>query len=441
MRTAIVLALAIVSVSHAAPAARPQDAAATRILTHREQARLVRGWIDKRFETILPGLMRREGIDMWIIVSREYNDDPVFRSMAPMTTYSSRRRTILVFVDQGEGKAVERLSIGRFDYDGLFTVVRTPNDGQWDGLRKVVEARKPKVIGVDVSEHWNHADGLTANERDNLLKTLGPAFAPRVKSAEKLAIGWLEVKLAEETAAYRHVMRIAHQVIAEAFSNAVIVPGVTTSDDVVWWMRQRVAEMGHGGWFHPSITIHRQGGLPPNAPADARVILPGDMLHTDFGLVYLGFSTDTQHNAYVLKPGERDAPEGLKAGLRAANRLQDLTMQHAKLGGTGNQALAAALAQARGEGLVPSIYCHPVGYHGHAAGPPIGMTDYQEGVPVRGDYVFRPDTWHSIELNVAFKVKEWGGQEVRFALEEDAALLASGWDWIDGRQTEFYLIR
>jgi Xaa-Pro aminopeptidase len=236
-------------------------------------------------------------------------------------------------------------------------------------------------------------------------------------------------------------MKVAHQVIADAFSNRVIVPGVTTTDDVVWWMRQRVAEMGLGQWFHPSITIHRKGGLPPGTPPDRRVIQRGDMLHCDFGIVYLGFSTDTQHNAYVLMPGETDAPAGLKAGLKAANQLQDLTMKHARAGVTGNAALAGALQDAKAAGLTPSIYCHPVGYHGHAAGPPIGMTDYQNGVPVRGEYTFRPDTWHSIELNVRHKVPEWGDQVVTFALEEDAAIVASGWDWIDGRQTEFYLIK
>lgn len=378
---------------------------------------------------------------MWIIVSREYNDDPVFRSMAPVTTYSSRRRTILVFFDRGGTTPVEHLSIGRFDYEGLFTIEKTDNDGQWDGLRRLVEARDPKAIGVDISEKFNHADGLTANERDNLLKALGPKYSPRVKSAEMLVVGWLETKTAEETDAYRHVMRVAHQVIAEAFSNHVIVPGSTTNEDVAWWMRQRVAELGLGQWFHPSITVYRKGGLPSPAPPGGHVIQRGDMLHCDFGIVYLGFSTDTQHNAYVLRPGETDAPQGLKDGLKGANRLQELTMLHAKLGATGNQALRAARAQAIQEGLDPMIYCHPIGYHGHAAGPPIGMVDYQESVPGRGDYVFRSNTWHSIELNVKHKVREWGDQTVQFALEEDAALLDSGWDWIDGRQTQFYLIR
>ena len=427
-------AVLLAGASTAAQTAFPDPA--QRVLTHREQAPLVTRWIAQRFDTVLPVLMSREGIDMWIVVSREYNDDPVFRSMAPLTTYSSRRRTILVFVNPGGGKPVERYSIGRFDYDKLYTMVPTANDAQWEGLRTLVAQKDPKVIGVNESEYWNHADGLTANEKRLLLQSLGEKYAARVKSAEMLAVGWLEYKLPEELEAYRHVMRVAHLVIGQAFSNEVVTPGTTTTEDVVWWMRQRVAEMGLGQWFHPSVTIWRQGGAK-----DDRVIRPGDMLHTDFGLVYLGFSTDTQHLAYVLKTGEVDAPAGLREGLKAANRLQDLTLEHARLGRTGNQALRETRMQAMKEGLVPSIYCHAVGYHGHAAGPPIGMTDYQEGVPVRGDYIFRANTWHSIELNATHKVPEWGGQEVRFALEEDAALMPDGsWSWVLARQDRFHLI-
>ncbi|MCC7125695.1 MAG: M24 family metallopeptidase [Acidobacteria bacterium] len=433
---AFVLFTSVASASAQPPVAYPDPT--VRVLTHREQNDLVTPWIKKRFDTVLPGLMTREGIDMWIIPSREYNEDPVFASMSPMTYFASRRRTILVFYNPGGGQPVERYSIGRFDYDRLYTMVPTPNDGQHEGLRKLVEEKQPKVIGINESDAWNHADGITANEKRRLMEALGPTYASRVKSAEMLAVGWLEVKLPEELEAYRHVMKAAHMIIREAFSNKVITPGKTTSQDVVWWMRQRVAELGLGSWFQPSITIWRKGG---NLTTMQGVIQPGDMLHTDFGIVYLGFSTDTQHNAYVLRPGETDAPQGLKDGLKKANRLQDLTMQFARLERTGNQALADALGQAKKEEIIPSIYCHPIGYHGHAAGPPIGMTDYQDGVPVRGDYVFRPNTWHSIELNGTHSVPEWDNLAVRFALEEDAAIMPGGkWDWIDGRQTEFYLI-
>jgi Xaa-Pro aminopeptidase len=205
-------------------------------------------------------------------------------------------------------------------------------------------------------------------------------------------------------------------------------------------MRQRTADLGLGLWFQPSVDVSRKGGAE-GAGAAGTIIRRGDLLHCDFGIVYLGFSTDTQHLAYVLQPGEADAPAGLKTGLRAANRLQEITMIHAKPGATGNQALAGALAQAKQEGLTPSIYCHAVGYHGHAAGPPIGMTDYQDGVPVRGDDILRPSGWYAIELNVTHTVKEWGDQAVRFPEEEDAVLLAGGWAWIDGFQSRFYLIK
>jgi Xaa-Pro aminopeptidase len=443
MRRHVLSSLLALSIAVPATAQLPRAEAVrpdNRVLTHREQAPIVRARIEERFETLLPELMRGVGLDMWIVISREYNDDPVFRSMAPLTTYSSRRRTILVFHDRGGDNGVDRISVGRFDYDGLFEVHRTHNDSQYVGLRHLVEQRDARRIGINVSNSWNHADGLTHNEYERLATAMGP-YADRLTSAEMLAVGWLERKLDSETELYRYVMRIAHRVIAEAFSNEVIVPGVTTDQDVEWWMRQRVAELGLGQWFHPSISIQRRGGLPGGAAPHGTVIQRGDMLHTDFGIVMLGYSTDTQHNAYVLRPGETEAPAGLQAGLRAANRLQDLTMQHAVNGGTGNAALAAALAQGREEGLNPTIYCDAIGYHGHAAGPPIGMTDYQGGVPIRGDYVFRPGTWHSIELNARKAVPEWDGQMVRFALEEDAALLDGGWDWVDGRQTEFYLIR
>jgi Xaa-Pro aminopeptidase len=407
------------------------------ILSHRQQADVVRGFLAQRFERLLPELMRRHGIDMWIVVTREYNDDPVFRSMSPLTTYASRRRTIVVFHDRGPERGVERLSIGRFDYDKLFTVVPTHNDGQWAGLRALLDERRPRVIAVNTSRTFAHADGLSHTEHDALVAAIGPEHGGRVTSAERLAVDWLERKLPEETAAYREAMAIAHAVIREAFSSAVITPGVTTTDDVAWWMRQRVAELGLGQWFQPTVDLQRQGGRV----ADSHVIERGDLLHCDFGIVYLGFSTDTQHNAYVLKVGEREAPAGLREGQRRGGRLQDIVLSHARAGTTGNEALAASLAQGKSERLTPVIYCHPIGFHGHGAGPHIGMTDYQDGLPGMGDYRFQPDTWHSIELNVTHAVPEWGGQPVRFALEEDAVLTTAGWRWVLTRQDDLHLVR
>ena len=415
----------------------PVQAQIPPVKSHRAQADVMRGFLVQRFDRILPALMRRHGIDMWVIVTREYNDDPVFRSMAPFTTYASRRRTILVFHDRGPERGVERLSIGRFDYEKLYTVVPTHNDGQWAGLRALIDERQPKVVAINTSRTFAHADGLSHTEHEALVQALGPAHAGRLRSAEPLAVDWLEKKLPEETAAYREAMAIAHAIIREAFSSAVITPGKTTADDVAWWMRQRVADLGLSQWFQPTVDIQRQGGRP----SDSRVIQRGDLLHCDFGLVYLGFSTDTQHNAYVLKDGETEAPAGLRAGQRRGGRLQDIVFSHAAVGATGNAALAASLAQGKAEQLTPIIYCHPIGFHGHGAGVHIGMTDYQDGLPGSGDYRFQPDSWHSIELSVFHAVPEWGGQAVRFALEEDAVLTTDGWRWILARQDDLHLVR
>ena len=438
MSRSLFRAFALTLVVTGAPApVRGADEALPPIKTHRQQADAVRGFITQRFERLLPGLMRRHGIDMWLVVTREYNDDPVFRSMAPLTAYASRRRTILVFHDRGPERGVERLSIGRFDYDRLYTVVPTHNDGQWSGLRQLLDERRPKAIGINTSRTFAHADGLSHTEHEALVAAIGPEHEKRVRSAEPLAVDWLERKLPEETAAYRDAMAIAHGIIREAFSRKVITPGVTTTDDVAWWMRQRVAELGLGQWFQPTVDIQRAGQRPP----DDHVIQPGDLLHCDFGIVYFGFATDTQHNAYVLRPGETEAPAGLREGQRRGTRLQDIVLSHARVGVTGNAALAASLAQGRAEQLTPVIYCHPVGFHGHGAGPHIGMTDYQDGLPGMGDYGFQAGTWHSIELSVSHPVPEWGGQAVRFALEEDAELTADGWRWILGRQDELILVR
>jgi Xaa-Pro aminopeptidase len=438
MTTSISRALALALVVSGAPTpVRAAEEALPPIKTHRQQAEIVRGFIGQRFDRLLPELMRRHGIDMWVIITREYNDDPVFRSMAPLTAYASRRRTILVFHDRGPDRGVERLSIGRFDYDKLYTVVPTHNDGQFDGLRRLLDERRPTSIGINTSRTFAHADGLSHTEHETLVAAIGPAHASRLRSAEPLAVDWLERKLPEETAAYREAMVIAHRIIREAFSRKVITPGVTTADDVAWWMRQRVAELGLGQWFQPTVDIQRAGGRG----TDTRVIHPGDLLHCDFGIVYLGFATDTQHNAYVLGDGETEAPAGLRAGQRRGTRLQDIVLSHARAGATGNAALAASLAEGRAEQLAPVIYCHPIGFHGHGAGPHIGMTDYQDGLPGMGDYRFQPGTWHSIELSVFHPVPEWGGQAVRFALEEDAELTPDGWRWILDRQDELILVR
>lgn len=434
---AIVCVLAPSSVSVARPAAGAQ--AMPGILTLREQAAVYNGWLKVRLEQIVPQVMREEGIDMWLVICRENNEDPVYSSLVPFNTLFASRLQVLVFFDRGGEAGVERFSVNFRQMGEWYRSVWDPSKmDQWSRLAEVVRERNPKVVGINESEVDHYGDGLTASLKASLVKALGPEYSKRLKSADRLAVRLLERRTQGELDAYPQIVAIAHAIIAEAFSNRVITPGVTTSEDVVWWMRERSRQLGFTNWFHPSVSIQRPKDSPHKT---SQVIQRGDLLHCDFGITYLNLNTDTQQLAYVLKAGETAAPKGLVDGLAQANRLQDIHMEEMKVGRTGNQALATILKRAKAEGITPSVYSHPLGVHGHAAGAPVGMTDKQDGVPGDGDYPFFADTVYSIELNAKAPVPEWGQQEVMFALEQDAVLAKEGAYFLDVRPKAFHLVK
>ena len=408
------------------------------VLELKERAAVFDRWLKLRLETVLPEIMRREAIDMWVVICREYEEDPVYLTLVPYSSMAARRLSILVFFDKGK-EGLERLSVSRYGIGDFYKAMYEPGKAdQWERLAQVITERNPKRIGIDESDTFAFGDGLSASHKAKLVKALGPELGKRLVSAERLAVGWLERRTPDELEIYVHIVGIAHEIVAGAFNRNVITPGVTTTENVVWWMRERVAELKLGTWFQPSLSIQRPASSPQK---DGRVIHRGDLLHCDFGLTYIGLNTDTQQHAYVLKEGEDDAPQGLKAALAQGNRLQDILIGEFREKRTGNEILAAALKKAKDEGLKPSIYTHPLGFHGHAAGPTIGLWDMQSGVPGLGDYPLYFDTVHSIELNVRAAVPEWGNQEVQIALEQDAAFTRAGTFFIDGRQTKLHLIR
>lgn len=418
-----------------------------KILTMRERAEVIDRILEERVETVLPGLMRRAGIDMWIIISREYNEDPVLKTFLPSTWQSARRTTILVIHDPGEGKKLGTYAMARYAVGKMFVKAwdKEKEPDQWKALAEFVSEKAPKQIGVNRSASDALADGISAFHFDRLIESLQEPYRARVTTAEKLAIGWLETRTESEMAIYPNIVRIAKQIIAEGFSEKVIQPGITTTDDVVWWYRERIRELKLQTWFHPSVSVQRKDPESfehlrafSNRPEN-QVILPGDLLHVDFGITYLRLNTDTQQHAYVLKPGETEAPAYLKAALKKANRVQDILTGNFRTGRTGNEILAASLAQCKAENIKCSIYTHPIGSHGHAAGPTIGLWDQQEGVPIAGDYPVYPMTAYSIELNAATYIDEWE-KEIRVMLEEDAFFDGKTVRYIDGRQTELMLI-
>lgn len=409
------------------------------ILSPRERAAVENRILAERLDTVIPAIMRAEEIDLWLLVAREYFEEPVVATMLDAENFHARRRTILIFHDPGDGQPVERLTVSRYGLGGLFTPTWNPDaqPDQWQAVADLIAARNPAKIAINSSDLSQFADGMTLSQYDRFMQVLPPALHERVTGGEGLAIRWLETRTPAEMELYPTVVRIAHAVIAEAFSRRVITPGVTTAAEVQWWYRDRLMALGLTPWFHPSVAIQRQGANGM-LEGDA-VIQPGDLLWTDFGITYLRLNTDTQHLAYVLKPGESEAPAGLRAGLANSNRVQDFLRSAFKVGRSGNEVLAQARAEALAAGLDPSIYTHPIGYHGHGAGPAIGFWDNQNPDP-RGGGPIRANTAWSIELTSYAEVPEWGGQRVDFRTEEDAFFDGTTMRFIDGRQTEITLI-
>jgi len=415
------------------------------ILPEKERAAIIDDILEDRMDNLLPKLMDRSGIDMWIIISREYNEDPVMKTMLPSTWLSARRRTIMVFNKTSDGLdkiAIARYSVGKL-LEGEWNVDVYPD--QWEALMTIIKAKNPKNIGLNYSTDFALADGLVRTEYEEFMAKLPTEYHDRVVSAETLAIAWLETRSEKELEIYPSICAIGHAIIQEAFSSDVITPGETTTDDVIWWLRNRVTELGLETWFHPSVAIQRSDMANNeflrsfSKRPEGDVIQKGDLLHTDFGITYLRLNTDQQQHFYVLNDGETEVPAGLKAAFKNGNALQDILTGQYTSGKSGNQILKDALAEAEKKGIKGSIYTHPIGFHGHAAGPTIGMWDNQGDTPGRGDYIMYPNTAYSIELFAASEVPEWN-KLVRIMLEEDGVYTGSGFYFLDGRATEILTI-
>ncbi|WP_224490316.1 M24 family metallopeptidase [Robertkochia flava] len=417
------------------------------ILPERERARVVDEILAERLNHLLPELMDRSGIDMWVVISREYNEDPVLRTMLPATWLNARRRTILLFYRDREKDTLEKLAVARYDFGanikGAWDKEQQPD--QWARLVELIKERDPQKIALNFSEHFNIADGLVHTDLEEFKSYLEPELEERIVSAEPLAVGWIETRTPREMMIYEQLVEITHNIIAEAFSEKVITPGVTTTTDVEWWMRDKVTQLGLETWFHPTVDVQRNNeGLTGHLYSfsdrpDQEIIQPGDLLHCDFGITYLRLNTDCQELAYVLKPGETDAPDFLLDALEEGNRVQDILTDQFKTGRRGNEILLSALKQGKAEGLHPAIYTHPLGSYGHSAGPTIGMWDSQGGVPGDGDYTLFPNTVYAIELNTTVHIEEWN-RDIRVMLEEAGFWGDNGFRYVKGRQTDLLLI-
>ena len=424
------------------------QANSAQILSEKDRAKLKDELLEDRFQHLLPQLMDEANLDMWLLISREYNEDPVLKTMLPARWLNARRRTMILFYRNKEQNTIERIAVARYDIGksikSAWNKELEPN--QWKALSRIIAERNPNKIGINYSKHFALADGLVKTDYEELAENLPDSLLSKLVSAEKLAIAWLETRTEKEMKLFKKLVKMTHDIIDVAFSRKVIEPGKTTTEDVVWFLRQTVTDMGLETWFHPTIDIQRtnqelQSHIYSFTKGDKdKIIQKGDLLHCDFGITYIGLNTDCQQHAYVLKDNETVVPQYLATAFKKGNRLQDILTTNMKEGKTGNEILLSSLKTAKKQGLRPSIYSHPLGKYGHSAGTTIGMWDSQGGVPFNGDYSLHKNTVYAIELNVTVSIPEWQ-KDIRIMLEEAGFYGDNFFEYVNERQTEIKPIK
>lgn len=436
------------NIASAEPAqgSRIKSASQFQVLPHRQRVAPQNRLLNERLEHLLPDLMQQAKLDMWLVINREYAEDPVYFSLVPQPTFAARRTTMLVF-NRLEDGSVEKLSVNTYPFGDPYQSYWSGGDidAQWQALAQLIEEKKPDTIGINQSTHWPEADGLTKGLYDRLTAALPDRYVERLQPAEQLVVRWLETRTQSELSILSTAVSLARGVIAEAFSASTITPDATTTDDVAWYIRQRFEELGLDAWFMPYVTFQRTGNQctedMPFCSAGKGLIKRGDVLHTDVGICYLSQCTDTQEMAYVLKLNEQSAPDGLKNALRTGNKWQDLLTQEFITGRSGNEILAATRSASQQANIDSSTYTHPIGFFGHAPGPTIGMWDNQGPTKIKGDWLLYPDTAYAIEGNIKQVLPEWDNQTVQIMLEQTAYFDGSEVIYAAGRQTQWHLIR
>ncbi|HEY6216922.1 MAG TPA: M24 family metallopeptidase [Pyrinomonadaceae bacterium] len=417
-----------------------------KLLSVREQQAVREGWLKKRLDTMLLPMMRQQKIDMWIVVNEEFHPDPVTEYIAPPLPYVGRR-DFFIFANRG-GDKLDRMALVRYSEEHLknfFEVLNPPGRDVGSKLLSIVKERNPKTIALNMGGTRGATNGLTHDSYKFLTETLGTDYSSRFVSAAPLIVEYMDTRITEELETYRTAVALTDVLTQRAFSNEVITPGKTTVGDVRFWFLQQLNNFGLGTWFQADMRIQRQNQETGKtqqfldvAPESA-VIQRGDVIHIDCGLNYMGLSTDWQKMGYVLRAGEKDAPEGLKKALTNTNRLQDALFTHIKPGAKGFEVYDATMADMKNLGIEAMIYSHSVGNQGHALGASIDFRRPAAGAPLEPP--FREGSYTSIELNTSTPVPEWGGQKVTIMMEDDAYLTKGGMKWFRPRQTAFYLIR
>ena len=419
------------------------------VLPVRKQYETRDRWLIQRLDQKLPDIMKRSGIDMWVVMTDENNEDPVTKTLLPSRLINASAKMILVFYLKNGQVVRESVSrpcgvediyinswYGITDTDWKGKLVKKPDTTALEYLRFIVGRENPARIGVDTDAVHYFCDGISHTNYMALTEALGE-YAARLVPARELSVSWMECHCGEELDAFAQIVKTAHDIISKSYDKSMITPGITANDDIRFDMMQRASDMGMDFWFDCSCAVFRKNY--PGMHNDTHIIQPGDVVHCDLGIEYLGLCTDAQELCYILRDGETDAPEGLKHALKVTNRLQDIVLSNIKLGRTGNDVFTISKKQASSEGIDAMIYSHPLGVYGHAPGPVVGTFSNQNPSEM-GECVFHDGTVHALELNAKVPIPEWGGETLMCCLETEIMLQNGEAAYLSGRQTEFHLV-
>lgn len=389
-----------------------------KIRSLKEQYALKDQCLKERLEIILPQVMEDADVDMWIVASKEYHEDPTFKAMVPAEYLTARRITMFAFSKEADG--IHRYSLSMPDksvakfYESKWQFGK---EDQMVALKRLIEEKDPKRIALNMSKEFAVCDGFSIGLYKMFKESLGEDIMNKMVNDDLLAMKFMEIRTPTELKLMPEVMSVAHDIMERMYTTDVIKPGITTTNDLEWFMKEEVNKLGLTYWFEPTMDLQRKNG--DESRYDSCVIQKGDLLHCDFGIYYMNMCTDTQRLGYVAKDDEDTMPQYLLDGMKVGNRFQDIVRENMIVGRTGNEVFEAAMKQAKEEGIQAMLYSHPCNMYGHGPGPTIGLFSNQNAIPVKGDVKLSNNTVYALELNV--KVDDY-----YYFLEETVALTDDG---------------
>ena len=389
-----------------------------KIRSLKEQYALKDQCLKERLEIILPQVMEDADVDMWIVASKEYHEDPTFKAMVPAEYLTARRITMFAFSKEADG--IHRYSLSMPDksvakfYESKWQFGK---EDQMVALKRLIEEKDPKRIALNMSKEFAVCDGFSIGLYQMFKESLGEDIMNKMVNDDLLAMKFMEIRTPTELKLMPEVMSVAHDIMERMYTTDVIKPGITTTNDLEWFMKEEVNKLGLTYWFEPTMDLQRKNG--DESRYDSCVIQKGDLLHCDFGIYYMNMCTDTQRLGYVANDDEDTMPQYLLDGMKVGNRFQDIVRENMIVGRTGNEVFEAAMKQAKEEGIQAMLYSHPCNMYGHGPGPTIGLFSNQNAIPIKGDVKLSNNTVYALELNV--KVDDY-----YYFLEETVALTDDG---------------